>query len=69
MNSAALANLEVITPTDGMPTRSPATASCKLHEEQLRQVFLRTMRAHPEDWHLSASGLTANAFTAAWPYD
>ena len=37
INSAAFTKLLVITPTDGVPASSEATASCKLHDEQLPQ--------------------------------
>ena len=37
ISRAALTNCVVITPTEGTPARSPATASCKLHDEQLPQ--------------------------------
>ena len=35
--------------------------------QQLRQVFLNWMRKHPQQWHLSASGLALNALGEAWP--
>ena len=37
MSSAALANFVVMMATEGIPSLSPATASCKLHDEQLPQ--------------------------------
>ncbi len=45
MVSAADTNSLVITETDGMPTRSPATLSCKLHDEQLPQSPMPAMSA------------------------
>ena len=35
--SAALTNLEVMIPKEGMPNCSDLTESCKLHDEQLPQ--------------------------------
>lgn len=37
ISSAALTNCVVMTPMAGTPKRSAATASCKLHDEQLPQ--------------------------------
>jgi hypothetical protein len=34
---------------------------------QLRQVFLKYMRQHPENWHLPGSVLMLNALKGAWP--
>jgi hypothetical protein len=45
ISSAALTNWEVIIPTDGNPRRSPAIASCKLHDEQLPQSPIPAMTA------------------------
>ncbi len=38
-----------------------------INVEQLRQVFLKYMRQHPEDWHLMAGSLALNAYLEAWP--
>ena len=35
--------------------------------EQMRQVFLRYMRKHPEKWHLKGIVLTVLALSDAWP--
>ena len=45
INSAALTNRVVITPTAGTPKRSAVTASCKLHDEQLPQSPIPEMTA------------------------
>ena len=45
INSAAETNCSVITDTDGVPERSPATLSCKLHDEQLPQSPIPAMSA------------------------
>mgnify|MGYP004129246041 CR=1 FL=1 len=37
MSSAALTNSVVMMATEGIASLSPATASCKLHDEQLPQ--------------------------------
>ena len=34
---------------------------------QLRQVFLKYMHQHPEDWHATAGGLVMAAYRASWP--
>ena len=48
ISSAALANLDVMTPMAGMPSFSAATASCKLHDEQLPQSPMpATTASHP----------------------
>ncbi len=35
--------------------------------DQLRQVFLKHMRQHPENWHLPGSVLMLNALKGTWP--
>ncbi len=45
MSSAALANFVVMMATEGIPSLSPATASCKLHDEQLPQSPTPATRA------------------------
>ena len=42
---AAETNSVVITDTEGVPTRSPATLSCRLHDEQLPQSPMPAMSA------------------------
>ncbi len=39
----------------------------RISVEQLRQVSLRYLRKHPEDWHLAGGSLVAFAFREAWP--
>lgn len=57
ISSAALTNVDVMIPMEGMPSFSPAIASCKLHDEQLPQSPMPATRTS----HCDASSMMSES--------